>query len=224
MSNPQVTWYREYLLNPDANAKIQFIDERQAFENALYEKIWHKKLEQNTNYPAEPTEGENAGKGPEPYYTFTYGINDISKTDGTQGCEKSMIFGITFCHARNATISNDVVEYGDYGIVTGYLFIVAAFTSLDTETANDKVIIRTHQLVLVPNTEFFDEPINNSEGATVYHGIRVTGGEIVFGIEIKGNPLVSTFYFPRKSFFLEGRHQDPVPFVDGYKGNFTLII
>lgn len=237
-SEPQINWYREYLLNPDANAKISFdnASKKQEFENSLYKKIWgktlgtHKETDPDTgneidvpdNYPAEATEGEDAGKGPEPYYTFTYGVNDINAEK--KGCQKAMIFGITFCHVRSDPAEGQTT-YGDYIIHSGYLFIIAAYTQGEGDSASNKVIVRTHQMVPIPNTEFCDGASSTVDGAPVYHGIRVTEGEIVFGIEIIGNPTEgATFYFPRKSFFLEGRHQDPVPFIDGYDGSFTLTI
>lgn len=223
-SEPQINWYREYLLNPDANAKISFAssDKKQEFEISLYKKIWGKTLAEGEDYPQPPENPSETGIGPEPYYTFTYGVNDIEKDN--RGCQKSMIFGITFCHARVATTEGETTTYGEYAIKCGYLFIIAAFSQGEGETASSKVIVRTHQLVVIPNTEFWDGPINELDGAPKYHGIRVSEGDIVFGIKIEGNPQDSNFYFPRKSFFLEGRHQDPVPFIDNYDGSFALKI
>ena len=221
-SEPQINWYREYVLNPNANASLSITEEnKQAFENSLYKKIWGKTLADGEDYPGVPDSSSETGTGPEPYYTFTYGVNDVEKEN--KGCQKTMIFGITFCHERAAITEGGNTTYGKYAIKCGYLFIIAAFSQGEEET-NNKVVVRTHQLIVTPNTEFCDGPISEADGAPTYHGIRFTDGDIVFGIKIQGNPQDSIFYFPRKSFFLEGRHQDPVPFVEGYDGSFALKI
>ena len=225
-NEPQINWYREYLLQPDANAELEINDNnKQAFENSLYKKIWGKTLESGTNYPSSPESSGDTGNGPEPYYTFSYGLNDKGASQvARRGCEKTMIFGITFCHERIATTEGETTTYGKYEIKCGYLFIIAAYTQGDIDKTNDNIIVRTHQLVITPNTEFWDGPLNpEATGGHAYHGIRVIDGEIVFGIDYPDNPLQSIFYFPRKSFFLEGRHQDPVPFVEGYTGSFDFI-
>lgn len=226
-TDPQINWYREYMLQPDANAQLDITESnKQAFENSLYKKIWGKTLESEENYPSQPENPPDEGTGPDPYYTFTYGVNNTSATEvAKRGCEKMMIFGITFCHERIATTVGEVTTYGKHEIKCGYLFIVAAYSQGDVDTTNDKVIVRTHQLVVAPNTEFWDGPLDPQlTGSQAYHGIRVVDGEILFGIVYTDNPLQSSFYFPRKSFFLEGRHQDPVPFVEGYTGSFDFIV
>lgn len=225
-NEPQINWYREYLLQPDANAELEINENnKQAFENSLYKKIWGKTLEPDTNYPSPPEDPSDEGSGPDSYYTFSYGVNNTSATEvARRGCEKMMIFGITFCHERTATTVGEVTTYGKHEIKCGYLFIVAAYSQGDIDKTNDKIIVRTHQLVVTPNTEFWDGPLDPQlPGSHAYHGIRVNDGEIVFGIDYIDNPQ-SIFYFPRKSFFLEGRHQDPVPFVEGYTGSFDFIL
>lgn len=231
--DPQIAWYREYVLQPNANVAISFntdTNTKQAFENSLYKKIWNGKLEGNQNYPnsvpdtADPTSEE-------PYYTFTYGINEAET-----GCKKSMLFGITFKHGRKAPEAESG-NYTDYEIKAGYLFIVAAYTeevkngegeSATTETVQ-KVRVRSHQLVPVPNTEFSDDTradITNPIWGIKIADVQDTRGDIVIGIKGNGNSATATydFYFPLKSFFLEGRHQEPVQFVDDYPGKFAITL
>lgn len=225
IKQPQINWYREYVLEPNANVALSFDDAtaKQAFEDSLFKKIWGATLGENEHYPNQES---NEVSSEHPYYTFKYGIN----TAGV-GCEKSMMFGITFRHARKAP-ETEGGNYGDYEITSGYLFIVAAYTeevttgegeSATTETVQ-KVRVRSHQLVVIPNTEFADE--NDANITNPIWGIKITGGDIVIGIKGNGNSDNATydFYFPLKSFFLEGRHQEPVQFVEGYEGKFAITL
>lgn len=213
---PQVTWYREYQLEPNANVTMELSDAeaKQAFENSLFKKIWGATLRDNQSYPA------SAGEASTPdgaWYSFRYGINAAG-----EGCEKSMLFGITLKHAKKEP-ATEGGEYGEYAITTGYLFIVAAYTG--EEETDTKVRVRSHQLVVIPNTEFVDE--KGADGIKQLSGIKITGGEILIGVCVN-NPETGTgstdFYFPLKSFFLEGRHQDPVPFIEGYTGKFAITL
>lgn len=225
IKQPQINWYREYVLEPNANVALSFDDAtaKQAFEDSLFKKIWGATLGEGEHYPNEES---NEVSGEHPYYTFKYGINAA----GT-GCEKSMLFGITLRHAKKAP-TTEGENYGQYEITSGYLFIVAAYTeevttgegeSATTETVQ-KVRVRSHQLVVIPNTEFNDDTNANAENPI--WGIKITGGDIVIGIKGNSNGDNATydFYFPLKSFFLEGRHQEPVQFVDGYTGKFAITL
>lgn len=240
-SNPQINWYREYVLEPNANVALSFDDAttKQAFENSLYKKIWNGKLGNGVNYPSSAPSTGDTGNAEEPYYTFKYGINEA----GT-GCKKSMLFGITLRHARKAP-TTEGGNYGDYEITSGYLFIVAAYEeqvttgegdSATTETVQ-KVRVRSHQLVVIPNTEFSDKSTTvndentNTKTVTTITGIKITNGDIVIGIKKvevtvgQGEPTTTCeFYFPLKSFFLEGRHQEPIQFVDEYEGKFAITL
>lgn len=225
IKQPQINWYREYVLEPNANVALSFDDAtaKQAFEDSLFKKIWGATLGEGEHYPNQ----ENNEVGAEhPYYTFKYGINAAGV-----GCEKSMMFGITFRHAKEAP-TTEGGNYGEYKITSGYLFIVAAYTeevttgegeSATTETVQ-KVRVRSHQLVVIPNTEFADD--NDANITNPIWGIKITGGDIVIGIKGNGNSDNATydFYFPLKSFFLEGRHQEPVQFVEGYEGKFAITL
>lgn len=225
IKQPQINWYREYVLEPNANVALSFDDTtaKQAFEDSLFKKIWGATLGEGEHYPNE----ENNEVGAEhPYYTFKYGINAAGV-----GCEKSMMFGITLRHAREAPTTENG-NYGDYKITSGYLFIVAAYTeevttgegeSATTETVQ-KVRVRSHQLVVIPNTEFSDD--TNADTTNPIWGIKISNGDIVIGIKGNGNSDDATydFYFPLKSFFLEGRHQEPVQFVEGYEGKFAITL
>ena len=215
-SNPQINWYREYVLEPNANVALSFADAtaKKTFENSLYKKIWNGKLGEGQDYPNE----KNVDTGAEhPYYTFTYGINEANT-----GCKKSMLFGITLRHARPAP-TTEGGAYGTYEITSGYLFIVAAYeeqvTTGEGESATtntvQKVRVRSHQLVVIPNTEFADESKTvtdentNTKTVTTLCGIKVTNGDIVIGIKKvevtvgQGEPTTTCeFYFPLKSFFL----------------------
>lgn len=242
IKQPQINWYREYVLEPNANVALDFDEPtaKQAFEDSLFKKIWGATLGENEHYPN--TESNEVG-AEHPYYSFTYGVNAA----GT-GCEKSMLFGITFRHARKAP-TTEGGNYGKYEITSGYLFIVAAYTeevttgegeSATTETVQ-KVRVRSHQLVVIPNTEFADDSKTvektdpdtgvTTKTVTTIAGIRITNGDIVIGIKKEevtvgeNTPTTSVdFYFPLKSFFLEGRHQEPVQFVDGYTGKFAITL
>lgn len=225
IKQPQINWYREYVLEPNANVALSFDDAtaKQAFEDSLFKKIWGATLGENEHYPNE----KNNDVGAEhPYYTFKYGINAAGV-----GCEKSMMFGITLRWAREAP-TTEGGEYGDYKITSGYLFIVAAYTeevttgegeSATTETVQ-KVRVRSHQLVVIPNTEFSDD--TRADITNPIWGIKISNGDIVIGIKGNGNSDNATydFYFPLKSFFLEGRHQEPVQFVEGYEGKFAITL
>lgn len=244
--NPQINWYREYVLEPNANVAMKFEGEtaeevaqqKQAFENSLYKKIWNGNLPEGENYPnSAPTQGDgvvpDASSTEDPYYTFTYGINEAET-----GCKKSMMFGITFRHARQ---QKEGGSYGKHEITSGYLFIVVAYTeevttgegeSATTETVQ-KVRVRSHQLVVIPNTVFSDDtgadttnPIWGIKITDSTNGSIVRNGDIVIGIKGNGNSATATyeFYFPLKSFFLEGRHQEPVQFVDDYPGKFAITL
>lgn len=225
IKQPQINWYREYVLEPNANVALSFDDAtaKQAFEDSLFKKIWGATLGENEHYPNEP---DNEVSSEHPYYTFKYGINAAGV-----GCEKSMMFGITFRHAKEAPTTAGG-NYGDYEITSGYLFIVAAYTeevttgegeSATTETVQ-KVRVRSHQLVVIPNTEFSDD--TNADTTNPIWGIKISNGDIVIGIKGNGNSDNATydFYFPLKSFFLEGRHQEPVQFVEGYEGKFAITL
>lgn len=225
IKQPQINWYREYVLEPNANVALSFDDAtaKQAFEDSLFKKIWGATLGEGEHYPNEEI---NEVSSEHPYYTFKYGINAAGV-----GCEKSMMFGITFRHAKKAP-ETESGEYGNYEITSGYLFIVAAYTeevttgegeSATTETIQ-KVRVRSHQLVVIPNTEFSDETNDNSTNPI--WGIKISNGDIVIGIKGNGNGDNATydFYFPLKSFFLEGRHQEPVQFVEGYEGKFAITL
>lgn len=225
IKQPQITWYREYVLEPNANVALSFDDAtaKQVFENSLFRKVWG--ATGTGDYPNQPN-NNGSDEGEQPYYTFKYGINAAGV-----GCEKSMMFGITFRHARN--YDNGTTEKPFvYEITSGYLFIVAAYTeevttgegeNATTETVQ-KVRVRSHQLVVIPNTEFSDE--NDANSTNPIWGIKITGGDIVIGIKGNGNGDNATydFYFPLKSFFLEGRHQEPVQFVEDYDGKFTITL
>ena len=225
IKQPQINWYREYVLEPNANVALSFDDAtaKQAFEDSLFKKIWGATLGEGEHYPNQ----ENNEVGAEhPYYTFKYGINAAGV-----GCEKSMMFGITFRHARKAP-TTEGGEYGNYEITSGYLFIVAAYTeevttgegeSATTETVQ-KVRVRSHQLVVIPNTEFSDD--TGADITNPIWGIKISNGDIVIGIKGNGNSDNATydFYFPLKSFFLEGRHQEPVQFIEGYEGKFAITL
>lgn len=236
IKQPQINWYREYVLEPNANVTLSFegttpaeiAAAKQAFENSLYKKIWNGKLTGNQDYPGVPDdEVPPTSNTEDPYYTFKYGINAAGV-----GCEKSMLFGITLRHARKATTNGTETTYGTHEITSGYLFIVAAYEeqvttgegeSATTETVQ-KVRVRSHQLVVIPNTEFNDDIA--SDIINPIWGIKITGGDIVIGIKGNGNSDNATydFYFPLKSFFLEGRHQEPVQFVSGYEGKFAITL
>ena len=240
-SNPQINWYREYVLEPNANVALSFADAtaKKTFENSLYKKIWNGKLGEGQDYPSSALSTSATSTTEDPYYTFTYGINEANT-----GCKKSMLFGITLRHARKAPTTADGT-YGTYEITSGYLFIVAAYeeqvTTGEGESATtntvQKVRVRSHQLVVIPNTEFADESKTvtdentNTKTVTTLCGIKVTYGDIVIGIKKvevtvgQGEPTTTCeFYFPLKSFFLEGRHQEPVQFVDGYPGKFAITL
>ena len=114
------------------------------------------------------------------------------------------------------------------------MFIVAAYTeevttgegeSATTETVQ-KVRVRSHQLVVIPNTEFSDDTNANANTTNPIWGIKISNGDIVIGIKGNGNSDNATydFYFPLKSFFLEGRHQEPVQFIEGYEGKFAITL
>lgn len=225
IKQPQINWYREYVLEPNANVALSFDDAtaKQAFEDSLFKKIWGATLGEGEHYPNTEI---NEVSSEHPYYTFKYGINAAGV-----GCEKSMMFGITFRHAKKAP-ENEGGNYGPYEITSGYLFIVAAYTeevttgegeSATTETVQ-KVRVRSHQLVVIPNTEFSDE--NDANSTNPIWGIKISNGDIVIGIKGNGNSDNATydFYFPLKSFFLEGRHQEPVQFVEGYEGKFAITL
>lgn len=221
IKQPQINWYREYVLEPNANVALSFDDAtaKQAFEDSLFKKIWGATLGENEHYPNEP---DNEVSSEHPYYTFKYGINAAGV-----GCEKSMIFGITFRHAKKAP-ENEGGNYGDYEITSGYLFIVVAYTEEvqngEETTTVQKVRVRSHQLVVIPNTEFSDD--TNADTTNPIWGIKISNGDIVIGIKGNGNSDNATydFYFPLKSFFLEGRHQEPVQFVEGYEGKFAITL
>lgn len=225
IKQPQINWYREYVLEPNANVALSFDDAtaKQAFEDSLFKKIWGATLGEGEHYPNQEV---NEVGAEHPYYTFKYGINAAGV-----GCEKSMMFGITLRHARKAPTTENG-NYGDYEITSGYLFIVAAYTeevttgegeSATTETVQ-KVRVRSHQLVVIPNTEFSDD--TNADTTNPIWGIKISNGDIVIGIKGNGNSDDATydFYFPLKSFFLEGRHQEPVQFVEGYEGKFAITL
>ena len=225
IKQPQINWYREYVLEPNANVALSFDEPtaKQTFEDSLFKKIWGATLGEGEHYPNE----KNNDVGAEhPYYTFKYGINAAGV-----GCEKSMMFGITLRWARKAP-TTESGEYGEYEITSGYLFIVAAYTeevttgegeSATTETVQ-KVRVRSHQLVVIPNTEFSDD--TGADTTNPIWGIKISNGDIVIGIKGNGNSDNATydFYFPLKSFFLEGRHQEPVQFVEGYEGKFAITL
>lgn len=221
IKQPQINWYREYVLEPNANVALSFDDAtaKQAFEDSLFKKIWGATLGENEHYPNEP---DNEVSSEHPYYTFKYGINAAGV-----GCEKSMIFGITFRHAKKAP-ENEGGNYGDYEITSGYLFIVVAYTEEvqngEETTTVQKVRVRSHQLVVIPNTEFSND--NDANSTNPIWGIKISNGDIVIGIKGNGNSDNATydFYFPLKSFFLEGRHQEPVQFVEGYEGKFAITL
>lgn len=242
IKQPQINWYREYVLEPNANVALSFDEPtaKQVFEDSLFKKVWGATLGEGEHYPNQ----ENNEVGAEhPYYTFKYGINAAGV-----GCEKSMMFGITFRHARKAPTTAGG-NYGVYEITSGYLFIVAAYTeevttgegeSATTETVQ-KVRVRSHQLVVIPNTEFADDSKTvektdpdttvTTKTVTTISGIRITNGDIVIGIKKEevtvgeNTPTTSVdFYFPLKSFFLEGRHQEPVQFIEGYEGKFAITL
>lgn len=221
IKQPQINWYREYVLEPNANVALSFDDAtaKQAFEDSLFKKIWGATLGENEHYPNEP---DNEVSSDHPYYTFKYGINAAGV-----GCEKSMMFGITFRHAKKAP-ENEGGNYGDYEITSGYLFIVVAYTEEvqngEETTTVQKVRVRSHQLVVIPNTEFSDD--NDANSTNPIWGIKISNGDIVIGIKGNGNSDNATydFYFPLKSFFLEGRHQEPVQFVEGYEGKFAITL
>lgn len=221
IKQPQINWYREYVLEPNANVALSFDDAtaKQAFEDSLFKKIWGATLGENEHYPNEP---DNEVSSERPYYTFKYGINAAGV-----GCEKSMMFGITFRHARKAPTTENG-NYGDYEITSGYLFIVVAYTEEvqngEETTTVQKVRVRSHQLVVIPNTEFSDD--TNADITNPIWGIKISNGDIVIGIKGNGNSDNATydFYFPLKSFFLEGRHQEPVQFVEGYEGKFAITL
>lgn len=221
IKQPQINWYREYVLEPNANVALSFDDAtaKQAFEDSLFKKIWGATLGENEHYPNEP---DNEVSSEHPYYTFKYGINAAGV-----GCEKSMMFGITFRHAKKAP-ENEGGNYDDYEITSGYLFIVVAYTEEvqngEETTTVQKVRVRSHQLVVIPNTEFSDD--NDANSTNPIWGIKISNGDIVIGIKGNGNSDNATydFYFPLKSFFLEGRHQEPVQFVEGYEGKFAITL
>lgn len=221
IKQPQINWYREYVLEPNANVALSFDDAtaKQAFEDSLFKKIWGATLGENEHYPNEP---DNEVSSEHPYYTFKYGINAAGV-----GCEKSMMFGITFRHAKKAP-ENEGGNYGDYEITSGYLFIVVAYTEEvqngEETTTVQKVRVRSHQLVVIPNTEFSND--NDANSTNPIWGIKISNGDIVIGIKGNGNSDNATydFYFPLKSFFLEGRHQEPVQFVEGYEGKFAITL
>lgn len=244
IKQPQINWYREYVLEPNANVALSFDDTtaKQAFENSLFRKIWGATLGEGEHYPNQPN-NNGSDEGEQPYYTFKYGINAAGV-----GCEKSMMFGITFRHARNYENGTTETPF-KYEITSGYLFIVAAYTeevttgegeSATTETVQ-KVRVRSHQLVVIPNTEFADDSKTvektdpdtsvTTKTVTTIAGIGITNGDIVIGIKKEevtvgeNTPTTSVdFYFPLKSFFLEGRHQEPVQFVEGYEGKFAITL
>ena len=221
IKQPQINWYREYVLEPNANVALSFDDAtaKQAFEDSLFKKIWGATLGEGEHYPNHEI---NEVGAEHPYYTFKYGINAAGV-----GCEKSMMFGITLRHAKEAP-TTEGGEYGNYKITSGYLFIVAAYTEEvqngEETTTVQKVRVRSHQLVVIPNTEFSDDTATNAEKPI--WGIKITGGDIVIGIKGNGNSDNATydFYFPLKSFFLEGRHQEPVQFVEDYDGKFEITL
>lgn len=211
IKQPQINWYREYVLEPNANVALSFDDAtaKQTFEDSLFKKIWGATLGEGEHYPNEP---DNEVGAEHPYYTFKYGINAAGV-----GCEKSMMFGITFRHARKAP-ETEGRNYGDYEITSGYLFIIAAYTeevttgegeSATTETVQ-KVRVRSHQLVVIPNTEFSDDTNANANTTNPIWGIKISNGDIVIGIKgnVSSDNATYEFYFPLKSFFLEGRHQE----------------
>lgn len=228
IKQPQITWYREYVLEPNANVALSFEGDtseeiaaaKQTFENSLYKKIWGATLGEGESYPNEPDDNNDKEY---PYYSFKYGINEAGV-----GCEKSMLFGITLRHAKKAITTESGTTYGDYEITSGYLFIIAAYEEKigegDTAQIIQKVRVRSHQLVVIPNTEFSDD--TGADITNPIWGIKITGGDIVIGIKGNGNSDNATydFYFPLKSFFLEGRHQEPVQFVDGYDGKFAITL
>lgn len=226
---PQVTWYRNYVLQPDANVQLAFegetaAEQRQAFENSLYKKIWNGKLAEGENYP---NQQESTGTGEDPYYTFTYGINKAG-----EGCAKSMMFGITLKHGKKL----EDQTYGNYVIKSGYLFIIAAYSKPDEGESTDQqpgsVVVRSHQLILAPNSEFVDGPNKDEPGAPSFHGIQIVHeGEsstdpLLIGIRKSTGTEepIGVMYFPEKSYFLEGRHQNPVEFVENYTGNFGITL
>ena len=225
IKQPQITWYREYVLEPNANVALSFDDAttKQAFENSLFRKVWG--ATDTGDYPNQPN-NNGSDEGDQPYYTFKYGINAAGV-----GCEKSMMFGITLRHARNYENGTTETPF-KYEITSGYLFIVAAYTeevttgegeSATTETVQ-KVRVRSHQLVVIPNTEFSDD--TGADITNPIWGIKISNGDIVIGIKGNGNSDNATydFYFPLKSFFLEGRHQEPVQFIEGYEGKFAITL
>lgn len=216
---PQINWYREYVLEPNANVTLKFEGstaeaDKQKFENSLYKKIWGAELADDVDYPNSAFTTQTP-TSEEPYYIFKYGVNAANA-----GCAKSMLFGITLKYARTATTNGTTTTYGEYAIKSGYLFIVAAYEENEGTTTKQKVRVRSHQLVVIPNTEFVN--------GTDKWGIQVTDGDIVIGIKKVTASSSSTtdydFYFPMKSFFLEGRHQEPVQFVSGYDGKFTITL
>lgn len=221
IKQPQINWYREYVLEPNANVALSFDEPtaKQTFEDSLFKKIWGATLGEGEHYP----NAKNNDVGAEhPYYIFKYGINAAGV-----GCEKSMLFGITLRWAREAP-TTEGGEYGEYKITSGYLFIVAAYTEEvqngEEITTVQKVRVRSHQLVVIPNTEFSDD--TGADTTNPIWGIKISNGDIVIGIKGNGNSDNATydFYFPLKSFFLEGRHQEPVQFVEGYEGKFAITL
>ena len=55
IKQPQINWYREYVLEPNANVALSFDDAtaKQAFEDSLFKKIWGATLGENEHYPNE---------------------------------------------------------------------------------------------------------------------------------------------------------------------------
>ena len=79
IKQPQITWYREYVLEPNANVALSFEGDtseeiaaaKQTFENSLYKKIWGATLGEGESYPNEPDDNNDKEY---PYYSFKYGI------------------------------------------------------------------------------------------------------------------------------------------------------
>ena len=209
--NPQINYYKEYLLNEGEldNLTIEFesAEDQKAFELALMSRIWNKKF---TDL-AELTPETGAENYPRTTIKYRYGVNKDS-TVGTS----SKVFGIT--HAITESQSGDKIVK----IMKAYLFVYA-FSQL-----SNKGILRVHELISTSKYDLYysehyyglyhcDLPNNTGK---LPNAVPLIG---IVDIMDSGRVTNTYFYMPLKSFCMQGRHENIVEFAEDYKGKFEIF-
>lgn len=208
--SPQINYYRDYQLNEGEldNLAVEFEQQenQQKFELALMNRIWNKNFSNLSELvPTEETY-------PRTTIRYRYGINK----DATVG-QSNKIFGIT--RAVTETQNGSSIS-----ITTKSYLFVYAFSQL-----SNKGILRVHEILRTSNYDMY----YSEHYFGLYHSdVRENTNKLVDAAPIigivdimdsTGKVIKTNFYLPKKSYCMQGRHEDIIQFGEDYKGKFEII-